>query len=200
MIWKALQLQIFLAYNVIISGKFMHRSSVGFDSKEKNVQLGEKVILKNGELSQIYIESISSVLEYHYTFQMDISIDPPSAVRLKSEIIDNSSDGDPILITIRTSKGTINWNLPYEAKNIKYPSMERTLCLVDENDFVKNIKAKTEKVKVLISTKSEKPVTVQISLEPVHHFSAWIHGNAPSVRRVSVTTPACILLTSYRKR
>ena len=189
MTWRVLQLQIFLAYNVIICGKIMHRSSGGYDSEEQKLQLGEKVILKDGELSEIYTESITNILEYHYTFQMDISIDPPFAVRLKSEIVDNSSEEAPILFTVRTSKGTMNWNLPYKAKNIKYPSMERTLCLVDETDFVKNIKMKTEEVKVLISTKRETPVTVQISLEPVHHFSAWIHGNAPSVRKVSVTTP-----------
>ena len=119
-------------FNELIDGKILKRPSGLSSHEEKSSQYGEKVIFQDGVLNKVYSESVWKTLEYHYNFQLDLSIDPPSAVRLKTRIIDEtSSDPTPILVTVRSSKGTMNWNLPYEAKDIKYPSMERTLCLVD---------------------------------------------------------------------
>ena len=67
--------------------------------------------------------------------------------------------------------------------------MDRTLCLVDENDFIENKQQKSEDLTIIVSTRSNNPIAFQLKLDFIENFPAWVHGNAPSVRKVSVTSP-----------
>ncbi len=77
----------------------------------------------------------------------------------------------------------MNWLVPYEAADIKYAFVERTLCLFDY-DF----RVRTQEVTVVLSTSSGYPIDYSVELFELRRFDAKLNDRE-EVDGVTVSTP-----------
>ena len=157
-------------------------------------ELQKKVMLVDANVDETYVETADINIEFHFVYQISLKAYPPNTARVYSKLTDSfaSTSTMPLLINVRHSKGTLNWNLPYHGGEREYTFMDRTLCLLDEDDIkygYSDILDKFETITVIVSTSSYIPIEFDLKLRLVDNFVANVNQMPHSVKRVSTTTP-----------
>eukprot|EP00095_Tigriopus_kingsejongensis_P005827 snap_masked-scaffold425_size175135-processed-gene-0.10 protein:Tk05827 transcript:snap_masked-scaffold425_size175135-processed-gene-0.10-mRNA-1 annotation:"sid1 transmembrane family member 1" len=154
--------------------------SYKFGSQERERQ----VTIVSAQVGELYEAEATTDSEIHYVYQLDLGQFPPRSVRIRTEVMNNIKSEHPLRVTIRSNRGTLNWNVPMMAANVKYNYMERTLCLLD--DVVAN--PRSQEVTVVISTSSYNNIDYKLRLFEIEDFTTDVN-QVSIINEVGATTP-----------
>ena len=73
--------------------------------------------------------------EFQYVYQLHLGLLPPRTIRLRLNVTGfNPNVQKPIRVSAQFNKGTQSWNVPYNEGQVTFNFVERTLCLLEDND------------------------------------------------------------------